>query len=518
MGLPRRKIENQPTRKDVGQVDDDFDLSQYDLDDDDDYLKPDVGEEEPDQGGSPIKRNDSSYDGMGSSNHRGRRPSPSRNSNPVPEYDEPDEDYLPNDYEDQEEDDYVEPAPAPRRRRRQPSAHQRQDRTQPRQDHESEDERVAKAMMERSRRSIDIRHQEDNRETRRSHVSELDNGAKLKDGAKKTKVYRVISLIVMVAMVALAIWNCVIPKRELTSNDVTSIAMNVSGNTGFPLEEGKGIAQQFIKAYLQSNGDPAATQILGVFYNGLTYENVTKQSGTSGQPTNLEAPSNIKQVIEYGPYVYDAKPVDANGTTATYKLGTIVYRTDENNGNQPIMGADGKTPLYRQLFYEVDVHYNKKNGKFAVFKNSPTMVSAPAVEQPESAPQAETPGNGNEAQNMTSDKTQKLITQFFQAWGDSNTGALSVVTNDTSSVDARKGGLGGTVKISGDPSYHIYEPPAGDPYYRALVTVQWVEKVTDQTTITQTSQYVLKIEKSGKSLYVHDVQPYYYTPMKETKN
>lgn len=512
MGLPRRNNKNQSTRKNVEQVDE-FDLSQYDLDDDDDDYLPGVDENKSDQGRRPPDVNNSSNDNSRSNSSPARGPARNRKSNPIPE---DNDDYLPDSYEDQEEDDdYIARDPAPSRQRRTSSTHVP---SQPRQDQAPEEERMANAMMERSRRSIELRHQEDNRETRRSHVSELDNGVKLKDGAKKAKVYRIISLIALVAMLALAVWNCLIPKRELTSNDVTSIAMTVSGNTGFPIEEGKGIAQQFIKAYLQSNGDPAASQILGVFYNGLTYENVAKQSGTSGQPTNLEAPSNIRQIIEYGPYVYDAKPVDADGTTATYKLGTIVYRTDENNGNQPIMGADGKTPLYRQLFYEVDIHYNKKNGKFAVFKNSPTMVSAPAVEQPESAPQAETPGNGNEAQKMTTDKTQKLITQFFQAWGDSNTGALSVVTNDNSTVDARKGGLGGTVKISGDPSYHIYEPPAGDPYYRALVTVQWVEKVTDQTTITQTSQYVLKIEKSGKSLYVHDVQPYYYTPMKAAKN
>ena len=50
------------------------------------------------------------------------------------------------------------------------------------------------------------------------------------------------------------------------------------------------------------------------------------------------------------------------------------------------------------------------------------------------------------------------------------------------------------------------------------MTVQWVEKVTDQTTFTQTSQYVLKIEKDAKGMYVHDVQPYYYTPVKDAKN
>ena len=409
-----------------------------------------------------------------------------------------------------------------RRRRRpvEPDDYEDEDDYQEEYEYDDNNEAMAQQVYNRSKQSIRNRQRADSREVRRAHSqsSEFNDVGKVKDAKKKIRNTRILAIIFAVAIMALSVWNVVIPKKQFTANDAEVVARQVSGDTGFPTEEGKGIVQQFMQAYLQFNGSPAASQLMGVFYNGMTYENAAKQTGTGNQPNNFEAPSSIHQVIQYGPYVYEAKPVDGKGTTATYKVGAIVYRTDANNNNAPILGADGKTPLYRQVFYEVDLHYNKKTGKFSVFKSSPTMVSPPAVEQPEAAPQADLPGNGQEAQNMVNEKTQQLITQFFQAWGDSDKSALSVVTNSSSTLDARKGGLGGAVKINGDPSYHMYEPPTTDHYYRALVTVQWVEKVTDQTTFTQTSQYVLKIEKDAKSMYVHDVQPYYYTPVKDAKN
>ena len=79
-------------------------------------------------------------------------------------------------------------------------------------------------------------------------------------------------------------------------------------------------------------------------------------------------------------------------------------------------------------------------------------------------------------------------------------------------------GLNGTVTLAGDPSYKIYGPPASDRYYRALVTVTWKETVTPEASYTQTSTYVLKLEKDGNKFYVIDVQPYLYIPQQKKDN
>lgn len=375
------------------------------------------------------------------------------------------------------------------------------------------------AAEEKAVENIEKRDLRDVRDVRRGRKSKLRPNAAV-DARKQAKTIRGVTLFLICAMLALAVFNVVIPKKQWSQTEIQSIAKIANGDTGFPMQEGMGVATQFMQAYLESGSESTASnQMLQVFYNGQTYADVTNQDGGdgSGTPNNMQIPTDIVTKIEAGPYVYESKPVAADGKSATYRVGALVYRQNATN-NTPVFKEDGKTVDYKWVFYQVDLFYDSKTTKFAVSKNSPVRVTEPATGASSIAPEAQLPGNGQEIDEMQNDDMQKLVTQFFTSWAASDQTALSVMIDKKQSLPSVTQGLNGDVTLAGDPSYKIYGPPSGDSYYRALVTVTWKEQVTTESAYTQTSTYILKLKKDGSKFYVIDVQPYLYIPQKASSD
>lgn len=375
------------------------------------------------------------------------------------------------------------------------------------------EEKIA-AAEEKAVENIERRDLRDIRDVRRGRKSKLQPDAVV-DARKQAKTVRVVTLSLIVLLLALAVFNVVVPRKQWSAAEIQSISKVANGDTGFPVQEGTGVATQFMKAYLEAGtNETASNQMLQTFYNGQTYADVSQDGGSeTGNTTNMQGPSDVLTKIQAGPYVYEARPVSADGKSATYKLGSLVYRQNTSDG-QPILAADGKTVAYKWVFYQVDLIYDSKTGKFAVSKNSPVRVAEPGTNSASTAPEAELPGDGQEIDELQNDDMQKFVTQFFTSWGASDDTALSVMIDKKQSKPSVTRGLDGTVSMAGEPSYKIYGPPSTDNYYRVLATVTWKETITPQSSYTQTSTYVLKLKKANGKFYVIDVQPYLYIPHK----
>lgn len=375
------------------------------------------------------------------------------------------------------------------------------------------EEKIA-AAEEKAVENIERRDLRDIRDVRRGRKSKLQPDAVV-DARKKAKTVRMVTLTMIVLLLALAVFNVVVPRKQWSAAEIQSISKVANGDTGFPLQEGAGVATQFMKAYLEAGTDETASnQMLQTFYNGQTYADVAQEGGSeTGNTTNMQGPSDVLTKIQSGPYVYEARPVSADGMSATYKLGALVYRQNTTDG-QPILTADGKTVAYKWVFYQVDLIYDSKTEKFSVSKNSPVRVAEPGTNSASTAPEAELPGDGQEIDELQNDDMQKFVTQFFTSWGASDDTALSVMIDKKQSKPSVTRGLDGTVSMAGEPSFKVYGPPSTDNYYRVLATVTWKETITDQSSYTQTSTYVLKLKKANGKFYVIDVQPYLYIPQK----
>lgn len=440
------------------------DLDDYDVDDDADY---DVSFDATDSSSGPR----SNYDGS----RRGSDPSDAGDHNDHRDLD--DEEFT-----DEEVHEYLTPM-----RRKQ--------------------ERLSKEAEEK-------RQDEDTQEDRRSRKSKL-NGSKAQDrknkNAQTAKTVRMTVIIGIVIVIIIGLYQCLMPKHEWTADEISIVSRQANGDTGFPMQQGAGVAQQFIEAYLQST-DESSKKILSVFYNGVDFSKANESEGADGA-TNMQTPSNVRQVIKAGPYLYEELATGPNGDAASYKFGALVYRIDTQS-NKAIVGKDGTTPDFKWLFYQVDVHYDKKTNKFVISKNSPTRVPEPKTQSSSSIPQYSLPGNGQEVDGLDEESMQDLITTFFKAWAKSDDASMVNIT-DGSSLPSVHEGLDDQVVIdgNGDPSFKIYGPPSTDPYYRALVTVNWRENIGNQGDgYVQTSMYVLKLKKQGSKFIVVDVQPYKYIP------
>ena len=340
-----------------------------------------------------------------------------------------------------------------------------------------------------------------------SHVSGIQKRTGV-DAAKNASVIRGIVLLVIFSILGLAIFNVVVPKQTLTTSDVESIAKSVDGDTGFPLQEGASLAQQFMEAYYTVGTDDSASEMLSAFYGGTSY--ASANSGSTADTTGGDSSSNTSisngysQVVKYGPYVYYEQ--GTSSSTATYKVGALTYRKD---GDGNVVKTSEGNVQYRWTFYEIDLYYSSKTEKFTVAKDSPTMVAAPSVADADSIPDAQLPGDKNENKSLETSDTEDVITGFFTAWAASDTSALSLVTT-SGSTKATQRGLDGIVKMDGDPTIAIYGPPSTDSYYRALVTVDWKDAISSSDSFTQTSTYILKLQKKSGKFYVIDVNPYLY--------
>ena len=369
-----------------------------------------------------------------------------------------------------------------------------------------------RAAEDRSIRNMEKRASRDSRSVRRSHMSKIQPSG-VADAAKKSRRYRNTTLVIIVLVLLLAAYQTLVPKTIPSDADIATIARQVNNDTGFPLQEGAGVAQQFIQAYLQADGGTASAQVMAMFMNGIPYAEASKdtKAGDTGLYPNITMPTNVKQKIEYGPYVYGYKPLDSNGATATYEVGALVYRVDED-GNV-ISDANGN-PKYTMMFYQVDLSYDVKQGLFTVFKDSPTRIAEPSMEPAasNSAVQPLLPGNQEEAQDMETESMDAFVKQYMQAWAASDSDALTTLVSPKSGTPGAKSGLHGTVTLAQDPDYKVYSPPDTDSWYRILSTVEWSEDVTDDASIRQQSTYVIKVAKDGDKLSVVDIQPYPWYP------
>ena len=376
------------------------------------------------------------------------------------------------------------------------------------------DPREVRRAEEQSVQHIEERQKRDNRSVRRSHSSSIQPRS-ASDVAKKAKVYRRITLTVIFLVLLLAGYQTLVPKTIPSNDQIASIARQVNNDTGFPLQEGSGVAQQFITAYLQADGSAATAQIMDMFYAGVSYSDAANdvKAGDNGNYQNLTMPTTIKQKIEYGPYVYGEKVLDTGGSTATYQLGALVYRLDMN-GNV-IKDSSGSTS-YKMIFYQVDLGYDSKTHKFSVSENAPTLISEPTISSPGASVQGYLlPGNREEVKDAETDNMTALVKQFLQAWAASDSDALTTLVSRKSTPEA-KSGLHGSVVLGADPDYKVYGAPSSDPYYRILATVEWDDKVDDSNTIKQKSTYVIKVAKDGDKLSVVDIESYPWYPQNNT--
>lgn len=334
--------------------------------------------------------------------------------------------------------------------------------------------------------------------------------------ASHARAWRWTFIIGLLIIVLLAVKEAVFPAPSITQAQVQQMIYQQTGTTKFPLDRGSAIAKAFIASYIPISGDPAAASMLDNFYSGTRFKTESDVSVTNSSQAAPSSSGEVTQVIQSGPYVYKQRAV--SDSTANYVIGTLVYRKQHG---QPVMSADGKTPEYKWLYFNVGIYWDEKTDKLAIDTNSPTVTSAPEMRASASLPTTQLPGDGKLDQDAT-DQATDSITNFMKAWGQGDKSSLKTLTAPDKTAAAMNG-LNGTLTIKDMSTMKIsvYGHPLTDNMYRALVEMKWndVVSTTDgqNNGVEYGSRYILKMEKTSEGKFlVQDINPYYYVPDKGT--
>ena len=330
--------------------------------------------------------------------------------------------------------------------------------------------------------------------------------------ASHARAWRWTFIIGLALIALLGFKEAVFPAPSITLADVQRQIYQTTGTTKFPLDRGSAVATAFIAAYIPISGDPAAASMLDNFYSGTRFKTESDVSGTNSSQAAPSSSGEVTQVIQSGPYVYKQRAVSDN--TANYVIGTLVYRKQHD---QPVMSADGKTPEYKWLYFNVGIYWDEKTDKLAIDTNSPTVTSAPEMRASASLPATQLPGDGKLDQGAT-DQATDTITNYMKAWAQGDKSSLKTLTAPDKTASAMNG-LNGTLTI-GDMStmkISVYGHPLTDHMYRGLVEMKWndVVSTTDgqKNGVEYNSKYILKLEKTSEGKFlVQDINPYYYVP------
>lgn len=416
-----------------------------------------------------------------------------RRPEPEPEYEVKDDpfnkefDEEPNIYDDDDEEEYVEepePAPQPKNNKSKKSKRGKKDKKGQDVFIDEKDEQIQPFGGKRKIKE----HEYD----RRMNIR------------KKAVIVQWVAISLLVVLVLLGVKNALIPPDVLTEQETADIAAATVGLTNYPLEEGKGFATDFMKAYLTVNSDDGLSdKVLGYYYSG------SMAVGDSNY-SNKEATSNYKQNILYGPTVYDAYAF--TDYSARFTVGSLV-KPSVVEGKDP-----GKEAHWE--FFNVNVYYNSAADSFTITDDSPSVVPATDIGFISDLPERAPLGVG-EADQALNTSIESVIFGYLQGYAQSsptNHSAIDQYITDSKNPDLIKG-LDGEYELSGDfadsVQFEAFPVDSEDnpTEIKALTKVTWANKITgldSETRIDYTSTYVITLEKTGGKWLISKFQPQYY--------
>lgn len=333
---------------------------------------------------------------------------------------------------------------------------------------------------------------------RKVRVNDLDGRKNLR---KRSQIVQYITVGLVVVMVGFGVKSAFFPPQSLSEADVQNIVAETAGVSDFPLEAGRSFATDFMKAYLTVNGDSTSKEVLGYYYNG---------SLSAADSPNRSVTPGFKQTVVYGPAVYDSKALTPY--SARYTVGALV----KPEAAQSAAPSDGSTAKW--TYFNVNVYYDKVSKNFSITPDSPSLVPAVEVGDPNKIPTAQELGTGA-LDKSVSDGLKSVIQGFIKGYAVSSPTDHSnldqyIVSN--SDVSLQKG-LAKEFTLAGTENdailYQAYS--TADPnVIKVAVTVNWRDQLGADASVNKLeykSSYVMTLQKQSNDKYlVSKFAPQYY--------
>lgn len=333
---------------------------------------------------------------------------------------------------------------------------------------------------------------------RKVRVNDLDGRKNLR---KRSQIVQYITVGLVVVMVGFGAKSAFFPPQSLSTADVQQIVADTAGVSDFPVEAGRSFATDFMKAYLTVNGDSLSKEALGYYYNG---------SLSAADSPNRSITPGFKQTVVYGPAVYESKALTPY--SARYTVGALV-KPEAAQSSAP---SDGSTAKW--TYFNVNVYYDKVSKNFSITPDSPSLVPAVEVGDPNKIPTAQELGTGA-LDKSVSDSLKSVIQGFIKGYAVSSPTDHSnldqyIVSNSDASLQK---GLAKAFTLAGTENdailYQAYS--TADPnVIKVAVTVNWRDQLGADASVNKLeykSSYVMTLQKQTNDKYlVSKFAPQYY--------
>lgn len=321
-----------------------------------------------------------------------------------------------------------------------------------------------------------------------------------------TLVIRGFAFLVIGVLLILGVKNTFFPERNYTKEQVEGIALNAVGDTGFPINNGRSFATEFLKFYLSvDSSDPqsfaANNKRLAAFY-GLS-------NSTTVIRTNSKYGDKVKQQILTGPFTVQEFSISPN--LARYDLNVLVTDKDGNSNDE----KGNSTAEW--LTFSINVYYNEENKTFHIHNSSPTLVPNYNIGKSDSLPPEDVVGNGTKIKDELVKEFDPTIIGFIKAYGESSLENHSMIVQyvpRNPSTELISGFAGKfNIKNNNDVVYGIYETDNPNEW-KVSMTVNWrdTSSTNSDNEISHKGKYIMTINRNSEDLFtVSKFVPYTYT-------
>lgn len=322
------------------------------------------------------------------------------------------------------------------------------------------------------------------------------------------RALRLLMIVVVIGLFGMGIKNTFWPSHVYTQDDISAIAQQSIGQTGFPMNRGAALAEQFTEAYFNFDSEnDNSGKVLSSFYKG-------RGETAAGA---IEKNGKNKQRILIAPRVFSQNAVSEN--IANFYVNTLVT---DRHGNE---FDEGGNQTSKWVALSVTIYFDSETQELSIAKDSPQIIPSYEVGSTEVQPEAEKLGTG-QADPEIYESMKPTIDGFLKAFAASSADSHADVDQYVKADPdpALLSGFAGKFKVADETldastaSIYPVSDKEGNHEWKVDLTVKWEDSTStdNRDNLSYTGRYVMTVEKSkdGK-FFVTAFRPYVYTPSTE---
>lgn len=327
---------------------------------------------------------------------------------------------------------------------------------------------------------------------------------KRKNVASKARMIRSVVSLGLIIMFALGMKNTFFPSNNYTKDEIEQMVLDVSKNTGFPIERGKQLVEDFTYELLTTDRSNQANNTRLAKY--LTSE--TADGALSLSFMTTEGRSSQKVMMK--PTVFEISPVSKNVTR--YMVSAVV--SDDSGEFEEKSGSTSRDVSHR-VSLTMTVFYDPKTDSMSIVRDTVSLTPNPLVVDDRELPSPTELGQEIDSSSEIAEALRPTIVGFIQEYAnvsaEKRDGLKQYVPKD---VDPKIfNGFDGGVVLNGSPQqairYKIYQD---GELWKVMATVSWRDIEASNDSVVYNSTYVLTIEQFGEKNLVTKIVPYTYIP------